>query len=98
MGGQAEGMLSPSWCEVGAGLSFSVCGCVPALGMGWADAGLNSWHVACVVKLVDSIRCCFVRPHREGCELLASPRGSGVRWGVTHQVALHVRTCQPVLW
>lgn len=53
MGGQAEGMLSPSWCEVGAGLSFSVCGCVPALGMGWADAGLNSWHVACVVKLVD---------------------------------------------
>ena len=76
----------------------SVCGCVPALGMGWADAGLNSWHVACVVKLVDSIRCCFVRPHREGCELLASPRGSGVRWGVTHQVALHVRTCQPVLW
>ena len=53
MGGWAEGMLSPYWCEVGAGLSFSVCGCVPPLGMGWAGAGLNSWHVACMVKLVD---------------------------------------------
>lgn len=53
VGGQAEGMLSPSWCEFGASISSSVCGCVPALGVGWAGAGLNSWRVACVVKLVD---------------------------------------------